>query len=134
MHFRNCFTQHSVFTIRRFLPHSLPDKQIIISMQSRLSLIHCFHHKCAFSSSYPHSSILFYFSYVVDSPFHFYRHPKPIFREYFLWAFAPFVVFLLMLSALYILLYRILYNIFPKDTHYPVISVGNILQLLLFLR
>ena len=35
---------------------------------------------------------------------------------------------------LYILLYRILYNIFSKDTHYPVISVGNALQLLLFLR
>ena len=37
---------------------------------------------------------MFYFSYAVDSPFHFYGHPKPIFREYFLWAFAPFAVFL----------------------------------------
>ena len=49
---------------------------------------------------YPFLYFLFYFSYAVDSPFHFYGHPKPIFREYFLWAFAPLAVFLLMLSAL----------------------------------
>ena len=37
---------------------------------------------------------MFYFSYAVDSPSHSFGHPKPVFREYFLLAFAPFAVFL----------------------------------------
>ena len=48
----------------------------------------------------PFLCFVFYFSYAVDSPFHSFGHPRPIFRKYFLWAFAPFVFFLLMLSAL----------------------------------
>ena len=38
------------------------------------------------------------------------------------------------LLLLYVLLHHILHNIFAKNTHYPVISIGNILQLLLFLK
>lgn len=34
---------------------------------------------------------MFYFSYAVDSPSHSFGHPRPVFREYFLEAFAPFV-------------------------------------------
>lgn len=39
----------------------------------------------------PFLCFLFYFSYAVDSPSHFFGHPRPVFREYFLEAFAPFV-------------------------------------------
>ena len=39
----------------------------------------------------PFLCFLFYFSYAVDSPSHSFGHPRPVFREYFLEAFAPFV-------------------------------------------
>ena len=39
----------------------------------------------------PFLYFLFYFSYAVDSPSHSFGHPRPVFREYFLEAFAPFV-------------------------------------------
>ena len=39
----------------------------------------------------PFLCFLFYFSYAVDSPSHSFGHPRPVFRKYFLEAFAPFV-------------------------------------------
>ena len=39
----------------------------------------------------PFLYFLFYFSYAVDSPSHSFGHPRSVFREYFLEAFAPFV-------------------------------------------
>lgn len=99
MHFQKLFSQHSVFTICRFFLIHYQIRQIIISMHCVAQSITFFINMLFHRLISPFLCSLFYFSYVAGSPSHFFWHPKPIFREYFLWAFAPLAVFLLMLSA-----------------------------------
>ena len=99
MHFQKLFLQHSVFTICRFFLIHYQIRQIIISMHCVAQSITFFINMLFHRLISPFLCSLFYFSYVAGSPSHFFWHPKPIFREYFLWAFAPLAVFLLILSA-----------------------------------
>lgn len=96
---KNVSAAFHIFHISVFL-HSLPDPADN-NLHAVCSLVHYFHHKCAFHHLIsPFLCFSFYFPCVAGSPSHSFGYPKPAFREYFLLAFAPFAVFLLMPSAL----------------------------------
>ena len=125
--FRNCFRNIPVFTmsvLHSFTTRSGSECNLHALWQAQS---YYFLHK------YAPSVLCFIFLDVAGFSISLFWHPKPIFREYFLWAFAPLAVFLLMLFLLlYIFLYRITLQHFLQERTTRSYLSGNALQLLLF--